>query len=407
MLLLEKERHPRFRVGESLMPYVTAVLESLGILDEVEGRGGPFVVKRSVEVSDSQGGYFRTYFSSLAERQRKYGFNVERAPFDLTLCQHAERAGVHVVQNAAVRALTFEGDRAVGVTYEQDGQQHEARGRFVADASGRAGVSARQLKSRRMNRRLANVAVFQYFEGTVAGVNASDEGDLVVATHEEGWIWCIPVGPAARSVGAVMPVATVQGQDRDEVFRRHLRRAPRINDSLHGASTVFAAPMVESDFCYHSEQLAGPGYFLVGDAGCFVDPVFSGGVFLGMVSGIKAAEVADQVLDGRDEIEAAGHYESFCKTGYDHYFRLVHAFYDGCQGNIGCLFRDMFPGRFKPLLQVMAGDLWSYESNPIWSPLRSRREWDTFEQHFEPVYGCPVYPDICAAMEEAAGARAD
>ncbi|MDQ3680436.1 MAG: FAD-dependent oxidoreductase [Actinomycetota bacterium] len=402
VLLLEKERHPRFRVGESLMPYVTAVLDSIGILQDVEERGGPFVVKRSVEVSDSEGGYFRTYFSSLAEGQRKYGFNVERAPFDTVLCQHAERAGVRVLQQARVTALVFEGDRVVGVTYEHDEEERVARAPFVADASGRAGVAARQLRSRRMNRRLAKVAVFQYFCDTVPGVNASDEGDLVVATHEDGWIWCIPVGPGARSVGAVMAAQALGGRERQEVFDRHLRRAPRINDSLEGASPLFDALMVESDFCYHAEQLAGPGYFLVGDAGCFVDPVFSGGVFLGMVSGMKAAEVIDEIIGGKDEREAAHHFENFAKTGYDHYFRLVYAFYEGCGGNIGRLFRDMFPGRFKHLLQVLAGDLWSYEANPIWSELRARSEWDTFEQPFEPVYGCPVYPETSLAMEEAA-----
>ena len=405
VLLLEKERHPRFRVGESLMPYVTAVLDSIGVLQEMEERGGPFVVKRSVEVSDSQGGYFRTYFSSLADGQRKYGFNVERAPFDTALCQHAERAGVRFVQEAQATALVFDGDRVVGVTYEHDDREHVATARFVADASGRAGLAARQLKLRRMNRRLANVAVFQYFCDTVAGVNASDEGDLVVATHEDGWIWCIPVGPGARSVGAVMPATSLRGQDRQDVFDRHLGRAPRISDSLDGASPLFDTLMVESDFCYHAEQLAGPGYFLVGDAGCFVDPVFSGGVFLGMVAGMKAAELIGEVVQGRDERDAARQYQNFCKTGYDHYFRLVYAFYDGCEGNIGCLFRQMFPGRFKPLLQVLAGDLWSYEGNPIWSQLRSRSEWDTFEEPFEPVYGCPVYPETCLAMEEAA--RAD
>ena len=389
VLLLERECHPRFRVGESVMPYASGLLDAMGLLDEVEDQ---FVVKRSVETSDSVGGYFRTYFAKLAEGQKKFGFNVERSRFDALLCSHAEGAGATVVEGAEVSGLVFDGARLAGVVYERDGERHEARARFVADASGRAGLVARHFKLRRMNRRIKKVALFQYFEDVVKGVNAADEGDLVIATHEAGWIWCIPVDPNTRSVGAVMAPEELAGADRRQVFDQHLSRAPRIAAALEGATPWFDDLKVESDFCYHSEHLVGPGWFLVGDAGCFVDPVFSGGVFLGMAAACKAAEVMGDILDGRAEDEAIAHFEDFCKTGYDHYFRLVYVFYEQCNGNVECMFRQLFEGRFKPLLQILAGDCWGDENNPIWSELRSDPRWDTFERPFNRVYGCPVYP---------------
>ena len=405
VLLLEKERHPRFRIGESLVPYTTRLLETMDLLPQIEN--GPFVLKRSVESSSSDGGYFRTYFSSLPDGQRKYGFNVDRELFDTTLCQHAERAGAVVVQEADVTSFLRDGDRIVGVTYDHGGQEHQARAPFVADATGRIGMVARELRLRRMNRRLKNVAVFQYFGDVVKGVNASDEGDLVITTHEDGWIWCIPIASDTLSVGAVMTAELLRGKDRQEVLDEHLSRAPRIRGCLEGATPQFETPRMEADFCYHAEQLAGPGWFLVGDAGCFVDPVFSGGVFFGMVGGAKAAEAIDEDLEGGDERDATSHYENFCKTGYDHYFRLVYAFYEGCEISIRCIFTDLFPGHFKTVLKVLAGDFWSYDENPVWRSLRARPEWDTFEQPFERVYGCPIYPELSPEAAEVGSADDD
>ncbi|MDP9419384.1 MAG: FAD-dependent oxidoreductase [Actinomycetota bacterium] len=389
VLLLEKERHPRFKIGESLLPYGTELFDQLGVLDQIER--GTFVGKGAVEIADTDGGYFRTYFSSLNDGQKKFGFNVERAPLDAILARNAQGAGAMVVQEAAVCDLVFEGDRVVGVAYDHQGWRRQARARLVLDASGRAGVIARRLRLRQMNARLNNVAVFQHFDGVRSGVNASDEGDLVLSTHDDGWVWCIPIGEGSRSVGAVMAARTLGGRDRREVFEDHLARVPLVNGCLPGAKPRFDTCQVESDFCYHSERLAGPGWMLVGDAGCFVDPIFSGGVFLGMACAMRAAELSSHILGGASEAEAASQYESFCKTGYDHYFRLVYAFYERCAGNVECLFRQLFAGQFKALLHILAGDLWGEERNPVWAHLRADAGYDTFAEPFERTYGCPVY----------------
>ena len=390
VLLLEKAQPPRFHIGESLLPYGTAVFEQMGILEDIEN--GPFVLKPGAEVAEADGDSFRARFSGLPDWQKNYAFQVERARFDDVLLHLAERSGVRLLQRAEVKRVVFEGERAVGVVYRHHRRSFEARASFVVDASGRAGVIARHFKLRKMNRRLNNVAVFQHFKDVKKGVNCSDDGFILVTSHDDGWVWCIPIGPDTLSVGAVMPAKLLKGGDREELFEQHLGRAANIAAAVEGATPLFDVLKVESDFCYHSERLSGPGFFVVGDAGCFVDPLFSGGVLLGMVSGRKAAEAIDSIFEGADEEMARSSYENLCKTGYDAYFRLCYFFYQNCEGKILKLFNSM-PGGFKPVVRFVAGDFWGPEDNPVLHYLRSQPNLDTFQEPFDLVYDCPVYGD--------------
>src|SRR5215471_21463598 len=123
-----------------------------------------------------------------------------------------------------------------------------------------------------------------------------------------------------------MPAALLKGGRPPALFEAHVQRGRRIWQRLQGATPVFAQVKVASDFCYHAERLAGPGFFLVGDAGCFVDPMFSGGLFFAMVTGMHAADAITDIVQGANEAVAQRQYENFSKTGYDTYFRLVYDF---------------------------------------------------------------------------------
>jgi FADH2-dependent halogenase/halogenation protein CepH len=401
VLLLEKEEPPRFHIGESLLPYGTGLFARMGILDAIET--GSFVVKPGAEVAEVDGGSYKAVFAGLPAWQKNYAFQVERSKFDHLLVQLAQGSSVQVLQQAEVEELIFDGERIVGVVYRHQERSVEARARFVVDASGRGGVIARHFKLRKMNRRLNNVAVFQHFRHVTKGMNSSDDGYILVTSHEDGWLWCIPIGPDTLSVGAVMSAELLKNGDRAELFRQHVGRAPNIAASIETATPVFDLLKVESDFCYHSEQLAGPGFFLVGDAGCFVDPLFSGGALLAMVGGVKAAEAIDGVFGGADELAARTDYENLCKTGYDAYFRLCYYFYDNCEGKILSIFNTM-PCGFKPIVRFVAGDFWGSKDNPVLHYLRSQSSLDTFEAPFEYVYECPVYPQA-SAVEDLAEAH--
>jgi len=370
----------------------------MGVLEPIEH--GPSVHKHAVEFPLPNGQVRRAKFAYLKGGQRPLGFNLNRAKADAVLLGCAEQVGTCVLHGADVDEPLFDGERVAGVRYMCQGQTREARAHFVIDASGRAGVVSRHVGARRMNPRLRNVAVYQYFSDLIPENNTSVEGDQVVDSHPEGWIWCIPVERDLLSVGAVMAAGVLKVRDARATFYEHTSRAPRIWQRMQGATPVFEKVKVESDYCYHTETLAGPGSFIVGDAGCFVDPLFSGGYYLAVAGAFKAAEAISRVLGGDDEDAARTVFSNFLKTGYDTYFRLAYAFYEGCEGDIGRIF-TYFP-MFLPFgFEVLCGDFWGQPGHPTLKFLRTKREWDTFEEPFEIVYGCPFYAGTTPTPEQS------
>lgn len=285
VLLLEKARFPRFHIGESMVPYITKLLEMIGVLDKV--KDADFVKKPGVEFFTGSTGILRRQdFTNLAEGQNPLAFHFHRARFDNLLMEHARDTGAQVLQEAEVKKLIFDGERLAGVEYQYQGQRHEARASYVVDASGRAGLIAKHFGLRKMNNKLRNVAVFQQYSNVAKENNPTlCEGDFLLSSHEDGWLWGIPIETDVISVGAVMPLSLLKERNPQEVFDEHFERAPRIKSAIKGATPAFEKLKVELDYCYHSEQLAGPGYFIAGDAGCFVDPLLSGGTFLSMTCG--------------------------------------------------------------------------------------------------------------------------
>jgi FADH2-dependent halogenase/halogenation protein CepH len=390
VLLLEKAQHPRFHIGESLIPYLAGLWEKMGILHRMQGEP-TFLLKEGVEIKDDTTPESRKIdFKLLKEGVKRFSFNVERARLDQILTEEAAKANAQVRQQAEVKKLLFDGDRMSGVTYDHQGETHEAKARYVVDASGRAGLVARHFGLRRMNPRLRNIAFFNHYHDCDWEKNASADGYQVLAMHKDGWIWCIPVGPRALSIGTVMPAALAKTAEPQRLFDEHLGRVPHVSQCLTRAKPQFDTLKAESDFCYHSNRLAGPGWLLVGDAGCFVDPLFSGGVFLGSVTGYMAAKSVHNMIGGADEKKEGTAYGNFVKTGYDGYFRLVYGFYE--KGTIPDLFWS-YRVPYPFCLQFVTGNFWAQKNDPLLSLLRSKPEWNTFEEPFEYVDQCPIYPD--------------
>ncbi|AOX00095.1 MULTISPECIES: NAD(P)/FAD-dependent oxidoreductase [Moorena] len=391
VLLLEKAKFPRFHIGESMVPYLYKLFEMIDISDKI--KEGGFVQKNGVEfLTGTTGDLRRQNFGNVAKGQTPFSYNLNRARFDKILLDHAQDTGAQVLQEADVKKLIFDGERLAGVEYQYQGCRHEARANFVVDASGRAGLIAKHFNLRKMNNKLQNVAVFQHYKDVVAENNPGVEGDVLFSCHEDGWLWGIPIETNVMSVGAVMPLSILKQSNPEEIFKAHCDRSPRIKSAIKGATPLFNKPKVELDFCYYSEQFTGPGYFIVGDAACFVDPVFSGGVFLSMLCGLKAAEAIHEIFDGKDDLEACQDFENLCKTGYDSYFRVVYSYYYEFNRDMNKMGLNL-PGGFRFVLQTFAGDFWAERDQPVLSYLRSKKEWDTFEQPFERIYDCPIYPD--------------
>ena len=414
VLVLEKAAFPRFHLGESLLPYGTALLRRLGVLDVVAASG--VIVKRGAEFCSTDPSHFRRVdFVSRDTERADYAFQVERAQFDTLLLDQVAQAGAQVIQQARVTDLILADDgRVRGVVYvtHTDQEPRRVTARWIVDASGRAGVIAHRFQLRSANPRLRMVALFRHYTGCDERANPGFQGDIQVGYHADGWVWAIPIHETVLSVGVVTARTTLPAKNpmaaADQVFAEHVGRIPRIAQRLPSAAPAPPVRM-ETDFCYGCQQAWGPGFVLVGDAACFADPVFSAGVFLGLATGERAGQTIHDLLNNQEatasrrtarvhaqmEREAAAlrAYDRFLKTGFDTYFRIIYGFYAA-----GCDFRQYLKWRLGRvadanywITRTLAGDFWTAE-NPITTELRSERTWDTFAP-YEPLYGCPVYGD--------------
>lgn len=419
VLLLEREQFPRFHIGESLLTYTADVLDQLGVLDRMCDAG--FVVKRGIELTGHEGTFRRLQLGKVGEGLRGWTLHVERSEFDKILFDAAaETPGVTALQKARVTRLLNSGERITGVRYEYDGAEHESSARFVIDASGRAGVIARGLDLRKSDDHLKMAAVFKHLGGLDESKNPATEGDIQLGLHADGWVWAIPIRADTISIGCVVPAEILRASRPEEVWQEHLSRVPRILQRIEG-TTVVRELTGENNFEYHCDTLAGPGYFLIGDAGSFTDPVFSGGVLLALTTGRRAAEETAKCLAGEtDEAEAAERYQNFYKTGYETYYRLIRAVYDNRYASGGRelrvtpysddrrlagagwwgiqeKLRATSGGPFDTeeaiehfwLVRALNGDFWSAD-NRFFQRLREEKSWHLFDE-FSPVYECPVH----------------
>lgn len=400
VLLLERRSLPRFHIGESQFPYTAALLRQLGLYDEVAAQGFP--VKTGAEFIFPNGDYRRTNFAEQGPGRQPTTFQVDRAHFDHLLARNARKRGAQLRESAVVQELLFDDDgRMNGVRYETEGRSVTVRARWVVDAGGRASRTAHHFRTRKEIPWLRNVAVFRHYTGLDERHNPGHAGDIQVGGHQDGWVWAIPIWPDTISVGAVMPHETLKSASKPAaVLDDHIARIPRIVQRLTGTRPEYES-RVETDYCYYSDTVTGAGWTLAGDAGTFIDPIFSGGTFLAMITGRKAAETVDAILDQPErtaELQAA--YSNLYKTGYDSYTRLISAYYESGY-RLGAYLRErgFSVDGDRWFARILSGDFWS-DTNPFTEYLRQQRRWDTFAP-FERVLECPVYPELDAAERAA------
>ena len=287
VLLLEREVFPRFHIGESLLPYTAEMLHQLGLLDLIAKANFP--VKTGLEICGKREFVRRVALTQCGPGFRELTYSVERATFDkIILDATREEPGVTLLEQARVTDLIFSDERLSGVHFMYEGVDKTANGKFVIDASGRAGVVARALKLRKSDAVLKMAAVFKHYTGVDEKYNPGVEGDTQIAVQKEGWMWAIPIRQDAISIGAMAPAEVLRRSRPEELFNEYLDNTPRVKERITGCE-VGMGLTGEQNFEYHADTLAGPGFYLIGDSGCFSDPVFSVGVFLALVTGRRAA----------------------------------------------------------------------------------------------------------------------
>lgn len=295
VLLVERQRFPRFHIGESLIPETNRFLEALGVLDRIAAAGFP--VKRGAVIMAPDGEHERyAHFGEAQGIERPATFEVPRERFDQILLGHAEECGAQVLQGCRARSVSFS-DEGVELRIEDATGERTVAGRYLVDASGRDGFLAKRLGLRQVDPELRQVSVHAWYEGVVP-LPPEQAGDArLVALDGHGWGWLIPLDEGVTSVGVVVSrhrYADLPGRPAERLDAI-VRSVPALAELLAGAHRVSPA-RVDGDYSYATRAYAGERWLLVGDAGSFLDPVFSTGVLLALASGVHAAESVHRCL---------------------------------------------------------------------------------------------------------------
>jgi flavin-dependent dehydrogenase len=332
VLLLERERFPRFHVGESLLPYSLPILDRLGVAEKVRAAG--YQKKYGAYFwNDMTGEGVRPVdFKDAFNDKHPMAYQVKRADFDHLLLRHSEESGVEVRQETTVEQVQFENGRAVGVRAAgRDGVATDIQARAVVDASGQGAFLSKQLGTRRFDSKLKRAALFAHYEG-IRWPDESRPGDILLPVGAGVWYWVIPFSDGTASVGAVFDPSLARQAGAPDLTARFdwmIARSPRMPKLLEGSrrtSKVFAI----SDYSATSAKMGGDGYVLVGDAATFLDPVFSTGVFLALATGERAAKAIDKALSKRGRLDAKDlkSYEKEARRLFARFRQFVYNFYD-------------------------------------------------------------------------------
>ena len=312
--VVDKDRHPRFHIGESLLPLNMPILQELGVWEELNRIG---IRKDAAEFeSQAHGKTVCFEFSEAFDKRWPHAFQVRRSEFDHMLLCNAAVKGARVYEGARVTAVEFgslaHNENTIVSLRLEDGSMQTWRTKFLVDASGRDTFLSDRFGIKRKNKKHASAAIFGHFRNARRNAGSA-EGNITIVWFPHGWFWFIPLKDGTTSVGAVCWPTYMKSRNTDPTafFMQTIALAPEIASRLLGAELT--APVTATgNYSYHSERMSGDGYLMVGDAWAFIDPVFSSGVYLAMNSAKLGAGVVDEIL--KDPAQAPALYRQFDRT---------------------------------------------------------------------------------------------
>lgn len=365
LVLLERERFPRDHVGESLLPASIPILEELGVLPAIEAQG--FVKKLGATMVWGRDREPWSWYFGETNRRYPHSYQVWRPTFDHLLLKNAAADGVDVREGWRVTEVLLQNnfEPAEGVqdpvnttNYSSEshifavsiiegspgqqrplatvrcldpaGQERVLHARFVVDASGQNGLLGRQMGLRQWDDSFRNLALYAYYNGAQR-LSPPADGNIFIESYAHGWLWTIPLPDGMASVGAVVDQkvgeAGIQDLGLERFLDEQLAQAPYTAQMLRNADRV-SGPFIVKDWSYACDNIAGEGYVLAGDAACFIDPLFSSGVHLALMSGVLAASCATTALRNPDMASAAAQvYQELYLKEYHHFREMVRLFY--------------------------------------------------------------------------------
>lgn len=326
VVLFERDRFPRYHIGESLLSATLPILDALGFTPKMDAAGfirkpgGTFVWGSKREPW--------SFFFREDPGGRPHAYHVVRSQFDHLLLRHAAELGVEVREEHRVAANRYDGSNNE-LTVVNGAGERRVRSRYVVDASGQQALFGQRDGLREFNPFFKNLAVFGYYRGA-RRLDGPQEGNILSAAFPEGWFWFIPLHDGTTSVGAVVDARRFAGEVAGGALPLYLRLveacAP-VAERVREAELVSPIRVIR-DYSYCSRRFYGPGFLLAGDAACFIDPVFSTGVHLACLSAFLAARAVGAILQGADEGEAQRAYDARYREAFERYLEFLYFFYD-------------------------------------------------------------------------------
>jgi len=332
-VVFEREKFPRFHIGESLLPWNVPLFERIGVLSKLRAAGPQ--VKRGARFYHQGSSFTRpVVFANGIDGDHPSSFQVKRAEFDTLLLGHARESGAAVFEEARVTEVLFSADgsraRGVKVLLKGEDEPRTVQAKVVVDATGRDAFLSRHLGGRTRDPLLDRSAAFAHYD-TFRRAEGPTGGDIVVVTTPDGWWWLIPFSDGSVSVGIVMPSRRFKERQGtvEQLFEESVRAAPEVRALLAGSKRTMDVQAI-ADYSYSTPRISGDGFCLVGDAACFLDPVFSTGVLLAMQSAEIAASSVDRALRRKGRVDAADfrEFERDYRSATRRFARFVYGFYE-------------------------------------------------------------------------------
>jgi flavin-dependent dehydrogenase len=328
VLVLEREKFPRFHLGESLLPFSNDIWKELGVWEEMNER---FLHKPGARfVHEESGAEFTYYFDTAIRPGRPYAFQVKREEFDKMLLDRAAALGAEVREETEVKDVAFAADRVTVTAVGKDGQPYRVRAPLFVDATGRdAFIAGKRQWKEHDDLITTNVALNCMWKG-IPRERGLDEGNIIIGLFDGGWYWVIPFKDGDTSVGLVLEKSYTKvnrGLSKKEMYDQVIAGLPVLTHLLRDATPKMDVGS-QANWSYRCKEFCGDRLLLVGDAAAFVDPLFSTGVLLAINGARFAAAHIDAALtDGNFAAERFASYRDQCLSGMDIFKQLVTEFY--------------------------------------------------------------------------------
>lgn len=368
VVLLEKAHHPRFHIGESLLPMNMPLFDRLGVRNQIEAVGIQKFGAQFVSPWHERTTLFA--FADAWDKSFPYAVQVRRSVLDEILFRHAAMRGARTMEGRRVMKVDFEvGERPLVSVRADDGTMSEYRPRFVVDASGRDTLLSNQLGIKRRNKKNNSAALYGHFESARRDAGMA-EGNIILFWFDHGWFWFIPLADGATSVGAVctpdyLKTRTAQANPRTptEFLLDTIALCPPLAERLKDARLIEDATAT-GNYSYESTRCHGDRYIAVGDAYAFIDPVFSSGVYLAMNSAFQGVDVVDAWIrnDRRAAAKALRAYDRAVVHGTRVFSWFIYRTPSPAFRNLFMSPRNIFRAQ-EAVLSVLAGDI--FRNTPI------------------------------------------